>query len=683
MHHFTTLRIGLLAVGSLTVAGLVTPATAAEIAPQTVVTGSEAWVEQAYENLDTGADLVPDQADVDGPHRAPFGTGSHKVEIGQSTVQTELYRTDAHDGTALADLSRLEYSTLARRTNGEGDLRQPPYLRLTVDNDSDGSADASLFFFPANNADQQPVVNGRWQNWDVSNGNISVNGDSGPGGTDTLAGYADAHPGARLVNNADPTAPHGGALALVTGGSAGGSADPQANGTYFTDRVIVGVDGTDTLYDFGPVSETSGPTEELTVDPTHLHGWYHQAYDDVTYLDSDQELVHGPGTAPAGAGSLRMTLSDETNPDRVELFRTTEYDGTLLRDLRSLEFSTFARAAEDNDTPQQPAYARISVDNDGNGTTDTTLFYYPANNGTVEQSTWQSWDAATGVWGVNGDPGPADSITLEDYIVANPDAVIAKNADGDLPGGGLAFLVGGAGSAAQMNGEYFVDAITVAVVDKATGTTETTDVYDLEPTAPTVSIADAEALEGNDGSQLAFPVTLSGPAGKAVTVDYTIAAGTAKAGRDFVATPGSVTIPAGETTATALVEVLSDKTRERNETLTVTVDVPGYGTVANGSATGTIINDDTRVGLSLVEKAGNRIKVTVDTLPAADGDVVRIYRTNPGKTKRVHRTELNDLGRSAVKLDTRYKRGTTVTFFATVRTEHGVYESAKVTRTIR
>ena len=682
MHPPINRSVGVLAACSLTLAALAVPAGAAEPTPENTIKGSEDWVEQAYENTATGADLVPEQADVQGPFRTPFGTGSHKATISQSTVQTELYRTAAYDGTLLANVTRLEYSTLARHANDDGPLRQPTYLRLNVDNDGDGTRDASLFFYPANNDDQQPVANGKWQHWDVDSGRISVDGDSGPGQTETLATYAAAHPGSTLVNNADGK-PEGGALALIVGGSSGGQSDPQNNGEYFTDRVIVGVDNVDTLYDFGPNTETAGATNDSTVDPDHLHGWYHQAYDNLNYLDSNQEFVHGPGTPPAGAGSLRMSLSNETNPDRVELFRTTNYDGTLVRDLRTLTYSTFVRAATGNATAQQPPYARISVDTDGNGSTDDTLFYYPANNGTVEQGTWQTWNAADGKWGVNGDRGPAATVTLADYVVAHPDAVIAKNADGDRPGGGLAFVVGGTGAATQMNGEYFLDAIKVAAVDKPTGTTRATDTYDLEPTAPTVSIGNAKVLEGNNGAQLSFPVTLSEAAGSDVTVEYSTSNGTAKAGKDYTAADGSVTIPAGETTGTIVVDVLSDKRRERDERLKLTATVPGYGHLGDGSAIGTILNDDTRVGIALVELRGNRVKVKVDTLPAASGDVVRIFRVDPGKTKKVYRGELNNLGRRQVTFDRAYKPGTEVSFFAKVRTEHGVYVSKTATRTIR
>ncbi|GAB3776363.1 hypothetical protein FB382_000044 [Nocardioides ginsengisegetis] len=675
-------RLSVLAVGSLVIAGVTVPAFAdGDPQPTSTITGHADWVEQAYEASSGGADLDPQQSEVDGPQRTPFGTGSHQIEIGQSTVQTELYRTPKYDGTALSELTRLEYSTYAKRTSGTGDLRQPTYLRLNVDTNGDNERDHSLYFFPANNVDRagHPVANGQWQDWDVDSGKISVDGDGGPGATTTLAQYASDNPGAKLVNN-DAGKPDGGALALVTGGNDAGNADPQNNGRYDVDRVIVGQAGVDTLFDFGPDSETSGATSQQTVEPGHAQGWASQAYDNVNYLTSDQQFVEGPGNPPSGGGSLRMTLSNDTNPDRVELFRTAQYDGTRLRDLRTLDFGTYQRPNSGNATPQQPVYARLSLDDDGDGQRDTSLFYYPANNGAVQQNAWQKWHAAEGVWGVNGDPGPQQSVTLDDYLVAHPDATIVNNTpDGNADGGGLSFLVGGSGTDTQMNGQYFLDDITVGKVDAATGHTKASDEFDLEPTAPAVSVGNARVSEGNSGATLKFPVTLDSTSGKDVTVTYGTADGTAKAGKDYTATSGEVTIPAGQKTATISVPVISDKVREDDESLSLTLGSPGFGTIADGTARGTIVNDDTRVGLKALPASDGRVRAKVDTLPAAPHAGVKVFRVVDGKAVQVFSGELNSLGRLNTVLDKQYKPGTKVTLYSLVVTDNGTYKSKRVT----
>ena len=676
----------MLAVGSLVISCVATGAAVADGEPgvDSVIAGSSAWYTQAYENFDTGGYLDPEQSEVAGPQRAPFGTGSHRIHIGQSSAQTELYRTDAYDGMALADLTRLEYSTLADSTVDGAD-RQPTYLRLSVDlEDSDAeSIDASLFFFPANNG---AVVNGAWQNWDVTGGAISVNGDQGPDVTTTLAQYAQDNPEATLVNVPFDQEHSAGAISLITGGSLGGSTDPQTRGEYFVDRVVVGQNGVDTLYDLGDQDETAGATDAQTVAPANLQGWAHQAYDNVDYLSSHQGFVNGPATAPLGAGSLRFELNDGTNPDRVELFRTTNYDGTLLRDLRTLEYSTFQRAGEGNSTPQQPAYLRLSVDHTGDGQIDDSLFYSPANNGDVLQSTWQSWDPDSGVWGVNVDPGLAGSVTLDDYVVAHPDAVIVENADDSeigegQPTGGVAFMVGASGDG-QMNGEYFLDAIEIGAVDAATGATSTSTVLDLEPTPPSLSIGNAQVSEGNHGATLTVPVSLSGPAGLDIDVDYTTSDNTATAGDDHTATSGTLTIPAGGTTGEIVVPVLSDKVREGHEKLTVTLSSPSYGTLADATAIGTIVNDDTLVGLELRNVRGDKVRAIVDTRPDAPAAPVKVFRVTDSGRKLLLEDALNDAGRISRVLDRDFKSGATPTFLAVVQTESGSYKSERMTITV-
>ncbi|MFL6024251.1 MAG: Calx-beta domain-containing protein [Marmoricola sp.] len=668
----------MLAVSGILLTGLgVAGAFAAEPKTNSVVTGHAAWYTQAYDNFPTGGYLTPRQDDVTGPQRAPFGTSSHRITIGESSAQTELYRTDAYDGVKVADLTRLEYSELARPTTS-GD-RQPVYLRLSVDNDNDGNTDASLFFYPANNG---TPVNNQWQTWDVANGTIDVDGDNG--GTTNLADYATAHPNATLVNDKFDANHDAGSLALIAGGALGGDTDPQINGEYFVDRVIVGNAGQDTLYDLGGGTEVNAGTTNLTVDPSHDQGWKHQAYDNDVYLSSNQAFVDGPAVPPLGGGSLRFSLTSAENPDRVELFRTTQYDGTLLRDVRNVTYSTYQTANAGNATPQQPVYLRFSLDNDGNGTTDDSLFYYPANNGSVQQGAWQTWNAGSGVWGLNGDPGPADSITLDDYLVAHPDATIVVNGDASAPAqprGGVAFIAGG-GGAGQMNGQYYLDNITIGTADAATGHTVSAKRFDLEQTAPTVSIGDDSVSEGNSGATLTFPVTLSRAFARDVTVDYATSNGTATAPSDYVSKSGTLTIPAGSTTGSITVKVVSDKVREASETVHVTLGSSNYAGVTDGVGVGTIVNDDTAVSLTLAQATERRIRVTVGTLPYQSGKPVQVFRVLKSGYKQMLSTHLNLSGRVSALLPSHYQKGDSVTMYAVVLTSNGKYVSTRVHITI-
>ncbi|MBI4172750.1 MAG: hypothetical protein HY511_08305 [Actinobacteria bacterium] len=112
-----------------------------------------------------------------------------------------------------------------------------------------------------------------------------------------------------------------------------------------------------------------------------------------------------------------------------------------------------------------------------------------------------------------------------------------------------------------------------------------------------ISIADpAPQAEGNSGtSPQAFSVTLSAPAPPGgLTVDYATSDGTATtADGDYVAATSSVTIPEGATTAPIAITVNGDTAVETDETFTVTLsNPPGGHAISDGTATGTIVNDD-------------------------------------------------------------------------------------------
>jgi outer membrane protein assembly factor BamB len=116
----------------------------------------------------------------------------------------------------------------------------------------------------------------------------------------------------------------------------------------------------------------------------------------------------------------------------------------------------------------------------------------------------------------------------------------------------------------------------------------------LDPT-PAVSIANASVAEGDIGtSTLSFDVSLSLPTSQTVTVPWSTADGSATtADNDYVpVASGLLTFNPGETLKSAIVTVNGDIKHESDETLRVNLGVPTNATVATGTATGTILNDD-------------------------------------------------------------------------------------------
>ena len=120
---------------------------------------------------------------------------------------------------------------------------------------------------------------------------------------------------------------------------------------------------------------------------------------------------------------------------------------------------------------------------------------------------------------------------------------------------------------------------------------------------PTVSVADASAAEGSDVS---FTVTLSRSSAREATVSYrtlddpTAPADTAAtAAVDYTAATGTATIAARSTTATVTVASKDDAFDEHNETFWLRLGSPTGATVLDGTAAGTITDDDPQPKLSI------------------------------------------------------------------------------------
>ena len=173
-------------------------------------------------------------------------------------------------------------------------------------------------------------------------------------------------------------------------------------------------------------------------------------------------------------------------------------------------------------------------------------------------------------------------------------------------------------------------------VTKGTVSEATVTIVDDDTSAlPTLSIADAEAAEG-DGVK--FTVTLSATSTEAVTATWTasIESGDTATAPDLATTKtGTVTIAANATTTTFTVPVANDTTDEDDQTFTVTLSGVSPSSLAelaaDPTATGTIIDDDptptvTVAGATATE--GNAVAFAV-TLSAVSGrDVTVDYATS-------------------------------------------------------
>ena len=132
---------------------------------------------------------------------------------------------------------------------------------------------------------------------------------------------------------------------------------------------------------------------------------------------------------------------------------------------------------------------------------------------------------------------------------------------------------------------------------------------------PVLSVGDADA--GETDGMVDFEVTLDAASADEVRVDFATTGIEADA-QDYVAAAGTLTFPAGTTERTIGVSLIDDELDEHAETFTLDLSNPAGATLGDGSATGTIHDDDplTRLGIysdrGSVEGGTSRIPVLLD-----------------------------------------------------------------------
>ncbi len=143
---------------------------------------------------------------------------------------------------------------------------------------------------------------------------------------------------------------------------------------------------------------------------------------------------------------------------------------------------------------------------------------------------------------------------------------------------------------------------------------------------PSVSVSQtARIAEGDSGTtNIAVGVTLSNPTVQVVTVDYATANGSATAGNDYVAASGTLTIPAGNTSATINVTVNGDTTIELPENFTITLsNAANVNFISNSVANVVIVNDDATVQFNSAAVSVNESAGFVNVTVTRVGDLLK------------------------------------------------------------
>ncbi len=151
----------------------------------------------------------------------------------------------------------------------------------------------------------------------------------------------------------------------------------------------------------------------------------------------------------------------------------------------------------------------------------------------------------------------------------------------------------------------------------------------------TLSINDVAIGEGETAT---FIVSASNPADAEMMVTFESAPGSAIAGgggvaeNDF-ASPGTVTIPVGATSATISITTIDDNVFEGNETFFVNLSDPVNAAIADGQGVGTIVDDESQPAASIADVSvaeGQPAAFVVSVSGPSDEDLVVSFGTADG-----------------------------------------------------
>ncbi|HEV9035114.1 MAG TPA: family 16 glycosylhydrolase [Puia sp.] len=109
---------------------------------------------------------------------------------------------------------------------------------------------------------------------------------------------------------------------------------------------------------------------------------------------------------------------------------------------------------------------------------------------------------------------------------------------------------------------------------------------------PSVKVTDVTQARQTQASAFRFYIDLSAAGSQAVSVSYATSDGTAKAGVDYTAESGTITIPAGQTEVYVDVPVSGDSLRRANQTFSFALGTVTNAVVGTARAMGTILNTD-------------------------------------------------------------------------------------------
>jgi uncharacterized repeat protein (TIGR01451 family) len=365
---------------------------------------------------------------------------------------------------------------------------------------------------------------------------------------------------------------------------------------------------------FGAVTDFSAGTNPSSVAIGDFNGdgksdlaVTNQGSDDVSILLGTGAGTFGAATNfTAGSNPFRVAIDDFNGDGKSDLAVANVASNDVSILLNSTTPGTLALSSATYSVNENAGPVTITVNRTG-GSDCTAAVNYATSNGSATAGSDYTTTNGTLTFG----PG----VTTQSFTVPITDDSVFEgnetfNVTLSAPTGGA--TLGGPASAV------------VTIADNET--------------QPALSIGNVTLSEGNSGTTaFTFPVILSGPSASIVTVNFATADGTTVAPGDYAANSGVLTFTPGVTLQNAVVQVVGDTTNEANEIFTVTLSTPSNATIATGTGTGTIQNDDGVPTLSIdspSQAEGNSGTAPMNfsvTLSAISGQTVTVaYATADG-----------------------------------------------------
>lgn len=150
---------------------------------------------------------------------------------------------------------------------------------------------------------------------------------------------------------------------------------------------------------------------------------------------------------------------------------------------------------------------------------------------------------------------------------------------------------------------FVARAVTIAVAGAAAivpsiGASSVAAASGVRAVVPSVSVADVSVGEGTGGTTIAVFTLTQNKKGKS-TINYSTAPGTATASADYIPRSGKIRFAGHKLTKTVSVTIVGDALDEVDETFFLKLSGPKGATIADGEATGTILDNDAPPSVSV------------------------------------------------------------------------------------